>query len=267
MTLWKLYNHGFIVRTPEVTIGFDLHQGPYDTFHIASELFDRILQATQALFISHTHKDHADVYAIARMIELGRPVIVPPNLDMGHDEYDRLIVPERDGQVVTPLAVGEANLTYRVFPGHQGAELVNNVYLVDLPGDLHLMQTGDQSLVDDFGVWIDRFREQFELDLLLPNCWTTDLWRMIDGTRPRLVITGHENEMAHPVDHREAFSKTYAHIAEESTPVLVMAWGERYHYQKDHVLSAATPLAQEAAWSAGGMRAAAMEKRRPKPSP
>ena len=33
MTLWKLYNHGFVVKTPEVTIGFDLHQGPFETLH------------------------------------------------------------------------------------------------------------------------------------------------------------------------------------------------------------------------------------------
>jgi hypothetical protein len=39
--------------------------------------------------------------------------------------------------------------------------------------------------------------------------------------------------MSHPVDHREAFSKTYAHIAGERTPVLVMAWGERYHYEQN----------------------------------
>jgi hypothetical protein len=111
------------------------------------------------------------------------------------------------------------------------------VYLVDLPHDLRVMHTGDQSHVEDFA-WIDRVHERFGIDVLLPNCWSTDLRRLIRGTRPRLVITGHENEMGHAVDHREAFSKTYAHIAEESTPVLVMAWGERYHYQRDLPLPA-----------------------------
>jgi len=265
ITIWKLYNHGFVVRTPEVTIGFDLHQGPFETLHIASELFDRILQATQALFISHTHSDHADAYAISRMIEMGRPVIVPPGLGLDNEWHDRLIQPERHWQVSNKLALGGVNIPYRVFPGHQGVELLNNVYLVDLPHDLHIMQTGDQSLTEDFYVWIDRVQEQFKVDILLPNCWTTDLRRLIDGTRPRLVITGHENEMGHPVDHREAFSKTYAHIAKEPTPVLVMAWGERYHYEKDQALPSATSIASESALSASGMRAAALEKRRKEP--
>jgi L-ascorbate metabolism protein UlaG (beta-lactamase superfamily) len=265
MTIWKLYNHGFVVKTPEVTIGFDLHQGPYETFHITTQLFDRILQATQALFISHTHKDHADAYAISRLVEMGRPVIVPPGVGQDNKWHDRLIQPERHWKVSHKLALDETNIPYRVFPGHQGVELLNNVYLVDLPHDLHIMQTGDQSLMEDFYVWIDRVQEQFEVDVLLPNCWTTDLQRMIDGTQPRLVITGHENEMAHPVDHREAFSKTYALFADEPTPVLVMAWGERYHYEKDQVLSPATSIARESAPSASGMRAAALEKRRKEP--
>jgi L-ascorbate metabolism protein UlaG (beta-lactamase superfamily) len=265
MTLWKLYNHGFVVKTPQVTIGFDLHQGPFETLHIASELFDRILRATQALFISHTHSDHADAYAISRMIEMGRPVIVPPGLGQDNEWHDRLIQPERHWKVSNKLALGETNLSYRVFPGHQGAELLNNVYWVDLSRDLHVMHTGDQSLIEDFCVWIDRVQDQFEVDVLLPNCWSTDLRRLIDGTQPRLVITGHENEMGHPVDHREAFSKTYAHIAEEPTPVLVMAWGERYHYEKGQALSPATAVARESVLSASAMRAAALEKRRTEP--
>jgi L-ascorbate metabolism protein UlaG (beta-lactamase superfamily) len=265
VTIWKLYNHGFVIRTPEVTIGFDLHQGPYETFHIRSELFDRILQATEALFISHQHRDHADAYAIARMIEMGRPVVVPPGIRQQADWDQHLIQPERHWKVHNDLVLGATDISYRVFPGHQGIEPLNNVYLVDLPQDLHIMQTGDQSYMEDFYVWIDGLHEQFEVDVLLPNCWSTDLRRLIDGIRPRLVITGHENEMAHPVDHREAFSKTYAHIAEEPTPVLVMAWGERYHYEKDQPLMPAMALASESTLSATGMRAAALEERRKEP--
>lgn len=246
MTIWKLYNHGFVVKTPEVTVGFDLHQGPFASFHIAPDLFERILLATQALFVSHAHGDHADAYAIPRMIELGRPVVAPPGLWVlspraGEAEdalHPRWIVPERHWRVHNELLLSAAHaagtpIAFRVFPGHQGAELLNNVYLVDLPGDLHVMHTGDQSYAEDFPVWIDHVRRGFDVDVLLPNCWSTDLRRLIQGTAPRLVITGHENEMGHTVDHREAFSKTYAHVADEPTPVLVTAWGERYHYERE----------------------------------
>ncbi|MHB1319592.1 MAG: MBL fold metallo-hydrolase, partial [Anaerolineae bacterium] len=238
MTLWKLYNHGFVVKTPEVTIGFDLHRGPFETFRIESGLFDRLLQATQALFISHEHSDHADADAIPQMLGLQRPVIVPPGLWKGAAADFRWIEPERHWMVANRLALGDASITYRIFPGHQGTELLNNVTLVELPNGLSVMHTGDQSNTEDFGVWIDRVHEQASVDVLLPNCWSTNLPRLIQGVAPRLVITGHENEMSHPVDHREAFSKTYGHIVGESTPVVVMAWGERYHYEGDPQLAA-----------------------------
>jgi L-ascorbate metabolism protein UlaG (beta-lactamase superfamily) len=266
-TIWKIYNHGFVVKTPEVTIGFDLHQGPFETFHITSDLFDRILQITQALFISHEHKDHADEYAISRMLEMGRPVTVPPGVGQRYAENEYLIQPERHWKVNNALALGASHISYHVFPGHQDAELLNNVYLVDLPHDLHPMHTGDQSHIKDFDVWIDRLHTQFEVDLLLPNCWSTDLRRLIAGTRPQLAITGHENEMAHPVDHREAFSKTYAHITEESTPVLVMAWGERYHYEKGQQLASAALCTARSTLSANQLRAAALERQRQRPRP
>jgi L-ascorbate metabolism protein UlaG (beta-lactamase superfamily) len=231
VTIWKLYNHGFVVKTPELTIGFDLHQGPFESFRIESALFDRLLDATQALFISHAHSDHADTYAVQRMVAAGRPVMVPPRLWEEDTIYPQLIKPERHWKPENKLALGDTTLTYRVFPGHQGTALLNNVYLVELPQGIHVMQTGDQSNAEDFYVWIDQVHEQFKVDVLLPNCWSTHLPRLIQGVSPRLVITGHENEMSHPVDHREAFSKTYGHIAEEKTPVLVMAWGEQYHYE------------------------------------
>jgi L-ascorbate metabolism protein UlaG (beta-lactamase superfamily) len=237
LTIWKLYNHGFVAKTPEITIGFDLHRGPFDTFCIESALFDRILKVTQALFISHEHSDHADADAIVGMATLGRPVIVPPDLRLEGVSSNQLLAPERNWVPENKLMLDGASIVYRVFPGHQGDELLNNVYLVELPGGFRVMHTGDQSNMDDFSVWIDRVHELARIDVLLPNCWSTHLKRLILGTSPRLVITGHENEMSHPVDHREAFSKTYAHIVGEPTPVLVMAWGERYHYEPGQSLA------------------------------
>lgn len=231
ITIWKLYNHGFIVKSPEATLGFDLHRGPFESFHIKSDLFDRILQAAQVLFISHEHGDHADKYAVSRMMESGKPVIAPPDLWQDDALHSQLIKPERDWKIEHRLTLDDTPIMFRVFPGHQGAKLLNNVYMVELPCDHHIMHTGDQSDSSDFDVWIDDIHEAFDVDVLIPNCWTTDLPRLLRGVCPRLVITGHENELAHKVDHREAFSKTYSHIVEEQIPVLVMAWGERYHFE------------------------------------
>ena len=232
MTLWKLYNHGFVIKTPMITLGFDLHQGGFESFHIETARFDRILQATQALFVSHDHMDHADAYAIPRMVALGKPVIVPYGLWEGDPLYPTLIKPERHWTLENRLTLDDSTVTFRVFPGHQGTELLNNVTLVELPDGLTVMHTGDQSYAEDFAVWIDRVRDLFAVDVLLPNCWSTDLPRLIRGVDPGLVITGHENEMTHTMDHRESFSKTYRHLADVRTPAPVLAWGERYHYER-----------------------------------
>jgi hypothetical protein len=240
-TVWKLYNHSFVVKTPEIAIGFDLHRGPFESFQIEPGLFDRALGAVAGLFVSHEHGDHADRYAVSRMVELGRPVVAPPRLFEGEAIAGQLITPERHWKVTHDLQLGDVSVTFHAFPGHQGPALINNVYLVALPGGLHVMHTGDQSYGDDFAVWIDRLHEQFRVDVLLPNCWTTDLPRLIRATRPQLVMTGHENELSHSVDHREAYAKTYAHIVDEPTPVVVMAWGERYHFENGQLLEAVAP--------------------------
>jgi hypothetical protein len=66
--------------------------------------------------------------------------------------------------------------------------------------------------------------------VLMPNCWATDIVRLADGFRPKLIIPGHENEMGHTIDHREPFWLTYNRLSKSPYPLMVMAWGEKYHY-------------------------------------
>jgi hypothetical protein len=54
----------------------------------------------------------------------------------------------------------------------------------------------------------------------------------VRGVNPELVITGHENEMGHTVDHREDYTQTYNHLFGSRYPFLVMAWGESFHYRR-----------------------------------
>jgi hypothetical protein len=70
------------------------------------------------------------------------------------------------------------------------------------------------------------------VDIYLPNCWMPDLDRAVRGVNPRLVITGHENEMAHTVPHREDYTQTYNRLHGIPYPALVMTWGESYAYRR-----------------------------------
>jgi hypothetical protein len=56
---------------------------------------------------------------------------------------------------------------------------------------------------------------------------------MIRGFSPKLVITGHENELGHSVDHREPFWLTYDRLHESPAPFLMMTWGESFHYRRN----------------------------------
>jgi hypothetical protein len=70
------------------------------------------------------------------------------------------------------------------------------------------------------------------VDVLLPNCWGNALDRTMRGINPKLVITGHENETAHTVDHREDYAQTYNRLFSSQYPAVVMTWGEAYYYRR-----------------------------------
>ena len=96
----------------------------------------------------------------------------------------------------------------------------------------HPPEGGDQSNNDDFE-WIDEVSKNHSVDVLLPNCWTTDIVRVTRGFKPALIITGHENEMGHTIDHREGSDRFGgSRDVGYDTPLILMTWGESYHYKK-----------------------------------
>ena len=163
-------------------------------------------------------------------LEQGKPVVAPEGL-WKDDAYfaSRLTYPERSADKVHSLA--KPSLKYVAYPGHQGKGPINNNHLVITPENFAVMQTGDESSDDndwsDFA-WINNVGFQHTVDVLLPNCWTTDIKRMARGVNPKLILTGHENEMGHTVDHREDYTQTYNHLFGSPYPFIVMSWGEGY---------------------------------------
>jgi hypothetical protein len=87
--------------------------------------------------------------------------------------------------------------------------------------------------------WIDNVSENYHVDILLPPCWTNELYRIVKGFNPQLVIPGHENELGHPVDDRVPFwgdveflQLTNDELYKSNYSVIQMIWGESYHYLK-----------------------------------
>ena len=82
MRIWKLYNHGFFVRTKSVSFTFDIVAGARrsEGFAVDSSLMERLVTQSDATFISHRHGDHASPQAAKLFIDQGKPVIASEGL-------------------------------------------------------------------------------------------------------------------------------------------------------------------------------------------
>ena len=49
---------------------------------------------------------------------------------------------------------------------------------------------------------------------------------LINGFNPKVVTSGHENELGHSIDHREAFWLTLQKFSTIRKDSIVMGWGE-----------------------------------------
>jgi L-ascorbate metabolism protein UlaG (beta-lactamase superfamily) len=247
--IWKLYNHGFLVRTTSVTIGFDLVSGKsvhVEGFSVEDDVMSRLIDQCDVLFISHYHNDHAEEWIAQSFIDQGKPVVAPPVIWKDKSIHSQITHLERVSHTMQTLLVqaGQQELKVVVYPGHQGENIENNVSVVITPEGLSFSQMGDQSNDNDFK-WIDEVGKHHVVDVLMPNCWTTDIVRVADGFNPSIIITGHENEMGHTIDHREPYWLTYQRRKGSErfggskgigyhTPLILMTWGESYHYKREY---------------------------------
>jgi L-ascorbate metabolism protein UlaG (beta-lactamase superfamily) len=227
MAIFKLYNDGFIVRTQSATVAFDMVMGS-NYQYIPDQLMAQLVDQCDILFLSHNHDDHVDPRVVKLFTDRGKQVVAPdealPN--------NQAIMHFRKEQVSDlTLRLPKATLQVKVLPGHQD-ELQNNIYVVTTPEGLTFAQTGDQYLKEDIP-WIKQLPSQIpELDVLLINCWAMELQTHVAAFRPKLVITGHENEMGHSIDHREAYWMSYLKLDQLPYNYSLMTWGECYQYNK-----------------------------------
>lgn len=228
--IYKIYNDGFVARTKSATIAFDVVRGECKTQKLLSnDQIDAIIEKCDVLFLTHNHGDHVDKYVVDKFIEAGKPVIaasdILPNLDgVTHCRSESEIL---DNEVT--LKSGE-KLQVKIFPGHQ-SPMMCNIYVVTTPDKYTLAHTGDQYDKNDMK-WIATIKDNSpKIDALTINCWSYQIADAIKGFNPRYVITGHENEMGHTIDHREAFWLTFQKMEPVKHDYVVMAWGEWFSFK------------------------------------
>lgn len=103
--LWQMYNHGAVIESDEIAMGFDVIAMPRRFgWPEPTELLAAIAQTIDVLFITHHHPDHFDRALVAECLHLGRPVIMPEPLahgvagQAGELGYDPNLYPMEHGQ-------------------------------------------------------------------------------------------------------------------------------------------------------------------------
>ena len=225
VTVHKLYNDGFIVRTPKITVGFDLCGNRKNVKVVPDSLLRLFVNACDVLLISHRHQDHADPLAVRMAGEAGIPVYGPA--DFVCEGFNVIHTdPARD----TVLATKRGPLGVLALPGHQRA-LLNNIYVVTLPGGRTVAHFGDQDLDAD-RAWLFEAPALLKkrLDIMIINGWTPELGPLVRRFNPRVVLSGHENEMFHGIDHREALWLTQYKFdtLDFPMPAYTLVWGETF---------------------------------------
>ncbi len=233
LRIYKLYNDGFIVKSAKATIAIDLIPGGSDAKpFLTDSVVYGIAGKCDALLISHFHADHANLNVAKAFAESGKLVIAPKNLWVG---VHPLIKQMEEENKEFDIEIDSLDVTLHVLPGHQG-DVYNNINVVEFHNVGTVAQTGDQwGREDDFN-WMDKVHEKYDIDVFMPNCWMDQLKRAIKGFGPKLIITGHENELGeHSIDHREAYwitIKKMEKMADLNIPYVLMTWGEWYEYRK-----------------------------------
>jgi glyoxylase-like metal-dependent hydrolase (beta-lactamase superfamily II) len=241
--IWKIYDMGFVVRTPSVTLAFDLVTGitsGSEDFAMKNEEIAQLVKQCDALFITHRHEDHADKTIAEKFLETGKPVFAPEQVWKNDPIFAKITHPERNADKKQTFKIGNKSLEVVVFPGHQMKSIENNVYLVTTSEGITLPHLGDQINEGDYMVdfeWIDKVAENYRVDIMMPAAWTTDICRIVKGFSPKLVLPGHELELGHTVWDRLPFwgddkylGLNYNELKKSSFPVVVLTWGESFQY-------------------------------------
>lgn len=231
LRIYKLYNASYIVRTPSVTVAYDLYRGaPMNETSslISDEVMSDIIGQCDILFLTHNHSDHVDPVVVDLFLAAGKPVVAPDEI-MPEDKQVTHIRAEKIVERTFQVRGGKLDVT--ILPGHQD-ELQNNIYVVKSAEGFTFAQTGDQYHKEDVDWLLDVHKKIGSIDVLMINCWANSLYGVIDGFDPKLVLTSHENELGHTIDHRESYWTSYDKLEKVSRPHCLMTWGEGISYKR-----------------------------------
>lgn len=231
--VYKLYNDGWILQTPSVTIGWDIYRGPMikdsASHYMSDSVAAKLVDACDIMFLTHNHADHVDPYIVDLFTSAGKPVVAPDEILPDNDKVTHTRQEKIWREKFT--ASNGVKLKATIVPGHQD-HLQNNIFIVTTPEGYTLCSTGDQYLSTDLDMVLNLKGKIPAVDILLPICWAPQLTDMCNSFGAKLVLTGHENELGHhSIDHREAYWLSYNKLEDFPIDNSLMTWGECFYYE------------------------------------
>jgi len=220
-SIWMMYNHGIIIKTPEITFAFDLVPG-YSEW--PSTLLPKdIVSQIEVLFISHEHQDHYSSRIKNSILNNEGYVVVPSeNAWMGNIEMSA-----NDTLTLKVLKI-------KAYAGLHSVPL--RIFEVTTPNGIKFVHTGDNQTSLALPT-IDN------VDVLLLNAWVNESGNAsaVTGMRnslfklnPTVMIPGHIQELGHsyrPADPTSRVPYEWAFQVDDeliNSEVVIMTWGERY---------------------------------------
>ena len=236
--IYKLYNDGWIIKSPEVTIGWDIYRGPAvkdsGSRMISDSTASMLADACDILFLTHNHADHVDPFVVGEFVSKGKPVIAPDEILPDNPG----VTHTRRGKIwkETFKAANGTTLKATIVPGHQD-HLQNNIYILTTPGGYTVCSTGDQWLKSDLDMMLNLKGSIPPVDVFIPICWAARLPEFCESFGAKVVLTGHENELGHhSIDHREPYWLSYHKLESLPFPNTLMTWGECFEYESKNTL-------------------------------
>ena len=258
LVIWKIYNMGFIIRSPQHTIALDITGNP-PTFVLSATNpplnrvyspaftdaeFDRLVAQIDVLFVTHLHGDHFSPKLSQKVLDAGKILVLPEEAQQ-HNPITReskpYFKPSKNLILLNKTNIEPTNIggiKVRNFLGNQGENTPCNIYHIDLDG-IVIIDNGDN---------YDREQERNlsscpPANLIIASCWN-DMPSFVGNAAKApnfkqanpLLIPAHENELGHGVGHRESYRELFtredrlAHKTFVYPPVMLLNCGERLDY-------------------------------------